>query len=121
MREGVPILLRVLPYEGLRKRAGESACKTAPAEQQQQRAAVLTSSHDAGIPKRVLGEMTSRGTTVRHGPSRLSEAWMLQVHSTTIVPFFITQGEGLLQPGNDVSSGTKSPFSESLTWMVEPT
>ena len=69
---------------------------------------------------RVDGLIVSRGTIVRHGPSSLSAATIDHVHSTATLPFAITQGDGLLQPGKEVCSGMNGPSGEALVWIVLP-
>ena len=69
---------------------------------------------------RVDGLIVSRGTIVRHGPSSWSAATIDHVHSTATLPFAITQGDGLLQPGKEVCSGMNGPSGEALVWIVLP-
>jgi hypothetical protein len=48
------------------------------------------------------------------------QAGKLLAQSTTTVPFAITQGEGLLQCGKVVGTGSNGPYGVLLAWMVLP-
>ena len=69
---------------------------------------------------RVEGLMEMPGIE-RHGPSSASAATMCHVQRTTMVPFFITKGDGLLQWGKVVFKGSNGPPGVALVWIVLPT
>eukprot|EP01043_Picozoa_sp_COSAG02_P007507 COSAG02_NODE_225_length_28184_cov_16.570981_8_plen_141_part_00 len=95
----VPVSIGILPQERIlpAEHSQRSRAQGVGADTSTHRGRVQPTSHEPGTPIRVEGSMLKVLTTVRHGPSRASAAWMLQVHRTTMVPFFITHGDGLLQ------------------------